>query len=176
MKSALRMTTLLDTLLARNAFTGAHMLAVMLVFFGTIVSVNFYMARQAMESWTGLVVENSYVASQHFNEDVAERERLAGLGYTLRAAYANESLTVHLARRGKPMAIAAIEGRVGRPVTAMEDHDLTFSLSGDGTARAALRLAAGLWKADVLVTTADGEMMERGLRFTVSKAEAEAVR
>ena len=50
MKSALRMTTLLDTLLARNAFTGAHMLAVMLVFFGTIVSVNFYMARQAMES------------------------------------------------------------------------------------------------------------------------------
>ena len=58
----------------------------------------------------------------------------------------------------------------------MEDHDLTFSLSGDGTARAALGLAAGLWKADVLVTTADGEMMERGLRFTVSKAEAEAVR
>ncbi|SMC65909.1 Nitrogen fixation protein FixH [Fulvimarina manganoxydans] len=175
MKSALNMTTLLDTLLARKSFTGMHMLAVMLVFFGTIISVNLYMARQAMESWTGLVVENSYVASQHFNDDVAERERLAGLGYSLHATYANETLTIHLARSGKPLAIGSIEGRVGRPVTAMEDRDLTFSLTGDGTARSALKLGAGLWKADVLVRTANGEMMERGLRFIVTEAEAEAV-
>ena len=45
-------------------FTGFHMLACMIVFFGVIVAVNLTMATLASQSWTGLVVKNSYVASQ----------------------------------------------------------------------------------------------------------------
>ena len=48
-------------------FTGWHMLAIMLAFFGTIITVNFTMAYLATSSWSGLVVKNTYVASQQFN-------------------------------------------------------------------------------------------------------------
>jgi nitrogen fixation protein FixH len=54
--------------LQSREFTGRHMLMIMLAFFGVIITVNVVMARFAMTSWTGLVVENSYVASQQFNE------------------------------------------------------------------------------------------------------------
>ena len=53
---------------APKEFTGRHMLAIMLAFFGTIIAVNLVMAIFASRSWTGLVVKNSYVASQEFNE------------------------------------------------------------------------------------------------------------
>ena len=45
-------------------FTGWHMLTIMLLFFGTIISVNVTMAWNAVTSWSGLVVQNTYVASQ----------------------------------------------------------------------------------------------------------------
>ena len=48
-------------------FTGRHMLAIMLAFFGVIIAVNLVMATLASKSWTGLVVKNTYVASQQFN-------------------------------------------------------------------------------------------------------------
>lgn len=52
-------------------FTGRHMLAIMLAFFGVIIAVNGVMATFATRSWSGLVVENTYVASQQFNERAA---------------------------------------------------------------------------------------------------------
>ena len=45
-------------------FTGYHMLGVLVLYFGTIITVNLVMARFAITTWTGLVVENTYVASQ----------------------------------------------------------------------------------------------------------------
>ncbi|MEO0913737.1 MAG: FixH family protein, partial [Pseudomonadota bacterium] len=62
---------MLKTILGTEKFTGWHMFAVMVLFFGTIISVNLTLAYFASQSWTGLVVKNSYVASQHFNEDQA---------------------------------------------------------------------------------------------------------
>lgn len=50
-----------------RAFTGRHMLATILTFFGVVIAVNLTMATLASTSWTGLVVENTYVASQQFN-------------------------------------------------------------------------------------------------------------
>ena len=52
-------------------FTGKHMLAIMIAFFGVVFAVNFTMVYFSRHSWTGLVVENSYVASQEFNEKTA---------------------------------------------------------------------------------------------------------
>ncbi|RWK14298.1 FixH family protein, partial [Mesorhizobium sp.] len=50
-----------------RVFTGRHMLAIILAFFGVVIAVNLTMATLANTSWTGLVVENTYVASQQFN-------------------------------------------------------------------------------------------------------------
>lgn len=48
-------------------FTGWHMLTIMISFFGLVIAVNFIMARYAVETFGGAVVENSYVASQRYN-------------------------------------------------------------------------------------------------------------
>ncbi len=52
-------------------FTGYHMAAIMVSFFGVVIAVNFTMAWYATSSWSGLVVENTYVASQQFNSRAA---------------------------------------------------------------------------------------------------------
>lgn len=87
-------------------FTGRHMVLVMLAFFGTIISVNLIMASFARSSWTGLVVQNSYVASQQFNEKMAESRALAKLGW--RGVLETESGRV----------VYRLNGRDGRPVAA----------------------------------------------------------
>ena len=45
----------------QGEFTGAHMLAVMVAFFGTVIAVNLVLAVLARSSWTGLVVELSLI-------------------------------------------------------------------------------------------------------------------
>ena len=57
------------------------MLSIMLAFFGVIIAVNVVMATLASTSWTGLVVENSYVASQEFNRKAEESRAQAALGW-----------------------------------------------------------------------------------------------
>ena len=63
-----------------NEFTGRHMWLLALSFFGVIITVNVVMATLAIRSWTGLAVDNSYVASQEFEEKrlAHEKQRAAG--------------------------------------------------------------------------------------------------
>lgn len=51
----------------QKTFTGRHMTAILVGFFGIVIAVNFSVARVALHSFSGVVVENSYVASQDFN-------------------------------------------------------------------------------------------------------------
>lgn len=70
----------------RKTFTGRHMLAIFVVFFGIVMAVNFWVARIALHSFSGVVVENSYVASQQFNGWLkdAKTERALGWGAAVR--------------------------------------------------------------------------------------------
>ena len=65
---------------AGKPFTGWHMVVALGLFFGTIITVNLAMAYYANSTWSGLVVKNTYVASQEFNGKVADvrRKRLWG--------------------------------------------------------------------------------------------------
>ena len=54
---------------APTEFTGWHMFTIICMFFGTIITVNMILAFNAGSTWTGLVVKNTYVASQIFNEE-----------------------------------------------------------------------------------------------------------
>ncbi|MEM6585333.1 MAG: FixH family protein, partial [Pseudomonadota bacterium] len=58
-------------------FTGKHMLITMVVGFGIVAAVNFYMASRAVGGFHGIVVDNSYVASQKFNDWMDEAESMA---------------------------------------------------------------------------------------------------
>ena len=55
-------------------FTGRHMAMILVAFFGVVIVVNLIMARYASSTFGGIVVENSYVASQEFNKWLDEAE------------------------------------------------------------------------------------------------------
>jgi nitrogen fixation protein FixH len=57
--------------MTRKPFTGYHMAAILIGFFGIVIAVNIYMAKVAVGTFGGTVVDNSYVASQNYNEWLA---------------------------------------------------------------------------------------------------------
>jgi len=62
-------------------FTGWHMLTIMVGFFGLVMAVNILMARYAIATFGGEVVQNSYVASQRFDGWLARARAQDKLGW-----------------------------------------------------------------------------------------------
>ncbi|MEP6335045.1 MAG: FixH family protein, partial [Anderseniella sp.] len=87
-------------------FTGRHMLFAMLAFFGVIIIVNLTMAAFATRSWTGLVVKNSYVASQAFNRELEQAKLQAARGWTGDITYSKGAVVLSLTdKSGQPVVL-----------------------------------------------------------------------
>lgn len=160
---------MLARILGTREFTGWHMLGVLGLFFGTIISVNLLMAWFATSSWTGLVVRNSYVESQHFNEHTAERERMAELGWKGLANYVGGMLDFSLTDRAGRPVMAQITARVGRPSFEAEDRDLALEATAPGRYASPTQLGPGIWSADFTATAGDGTVWKRSYRFVVKE-------
>lgn len=92
---------------APRPFTGRHMAMIMVSFFSVVIAVNVFMAREAISTFSGVVVENSYVASQHFNRWLDEARAERALGW--KAAISRRSDDrVELALSGMAAAPAAV--------------------------------------------------------------------
>ena len=61
----------------KREFTGKHSAAIIVSGFAIIIAVNLFMATLAVRGFGGVIVENSYVASQEFNDwlDAAEEQK-----------------------------------------------------------------------------------------------------
>src|SRR5690349_13105317 len=87
-----------------HPFTGRHMLAVVLLFFGTIIGVNIVMVFSATGTFPGLVVKNSYIASQNFNRTLAEARAQDEAGWRMDLDAKDGVLNLRLADRdGGPL-------------------------------------------------------------------------
>ncbi len=132
-------------------FTGRHMLAVVLLFFGTIIAVNIVLAYAATSTFPGLVVENSYVASQHY-DDLLERARAQDKEHwqpQLTAEGAKLRFVLQDAQ-GRPLPALSVSAHVGRPSTTQEDRFIDFAAADSSSAYQALEtLPPGLWEVDL---------------------------
>ena len=154
-------------------FTGWHMAGVLCLFFGTIIAVNMVLAVNASTTWTGLVVKNSYVASQHYNETLAAAARQAKRGWTGDVVYAGGQISLRLAdKQGAPIAAEAVTAEVGRPTYEQRDHVVTLTRVGPGHYSAADPLEDGLWEVAVRVETAGEEPWLMTYRFTLEDGVA----
>lgn len=134
-------------------FTGKHMLLVVFLFFGTIITVNMIMAYNAVQSWTGLVVKNSYVESQHFNDYLAAEKAQKALGWTAEVQYENGLMSFQLLdRQLQPVVAEYAEVQARRPSHEREDQLFTLYPS-NGRFEAQFALGYGAW--DIFVTTKD---------------------
>ncbi len=152
----------------KGQFTGWHMLAVMVAFFGVIVSVNFYMAFSAINSWTGLVVENSYVASQQFNTKLANAKAQTAMGWQGGLAYENRTLvfTLH-GPDNAPLPVQTVNIALSRPIGVTGDQSVTLTAASGGTYTAPLDLDAGVWNAQIVASFTDQPDYEHHARLVI---------
>ncbi len=99
-----------------DKFTGRHMLILMVLFFGVIIGVNLTMAILAGRSWTGLVVKNSYVASQKFNADLRAAREQRQRGWQSSLTYTDGKIQFAVRDRdGEPLVFKSLTMLYGHP-------------------------------------------------------------
>lgn len=127
-------------------FTGRHMLFIMLGFFATVLAANMTMVYFASHSWTGLVVKNSYVASQEFNETTGKMLADAAVDVHPGLVYQNGIVRVTLqTRAGDAVAAGNVRLALGRPSNESEDRLIELAGVGEGRFEAARTFGPGQW-------------------------------
>ena len=129
------------------------MLISMVVGFGIVAAVNFYMASRAVGGFHGIVVDNSYVASQKFDKDRAAQE---ALGWTIDASVHDDILSLSVTdKAGAPVELADLEATFGRATSVKDDQSPAFKYE-DGAYKAAVKNAPGNWNLRMVAKAADG--------------------
>lgn len=146
--------------------TGRHVLGITVSAFAVIIAVNVTMAWQAISTFPGLEVKNSYVASQTFD---AERAAQQALGWTLASDYDPAAGALELRfvdAGGQPAQVAGLSVLVGRSTVASQDSRPAFTQNG-GAFSAPLHLAPGKWLLRVEAMAADGTMFRQRIDLFV---------
>ncbi|WP_210530017.1 FixH family protein [Rubellimicrobium arenae] len=152
------------TSLFRGPITGPKAFAIFSSFFVVIIAVNVIMAYQAIHTFPGLEVENSYVASQSFD---AEKKAQEELGWTARAAVRDGDLTLTLlGPDGQPVQGATVTAILGRATTETEDQTPAFTFDGQAW-HAPVTVEPGRWHLRLSITALDGTLFEQRLDLLV---------
>lgn len=137
---------------------GHHVVMGFVGAFGIIIAVNVVMATQAVRTFPGLEVRNSYVASQSFDED---REAQEALGWTVAAHLEGDELVLSITdASGAPVQPASLTGIFGRATSVRADQtpDLVF----DGSVyRAPIVAGDGNWNYRMEARAADGTLFKQ---------------
>lgn len=134
-------------------FTGRHMAMILVAFFGVVIGVNVTMAAFASSTFGGLVVENSYVASQNFNRWLDEAEAERALGWTANVERQPDGRVAVTA--SGPGPDARVAATAWHPLGHMPDKALTFEPAGAGKYVSREMLEEGRWTLRLEVTDGD---------------------
>ncbi|MDK2760914.1 MAG: FixH family protein [Sphingopyxis sp.] len=133
-------------------FTGRHMAAILVGFFAVVIAVNVTMARFAVSTFGGKVVENSYVASQNYNEwlkRAAIQDRLGwSEGVTLDA---DRHVLLTVRKDDRLLGDLTVSATVNHPVGRAAPAALGFAPMPGGGLRSIRPLATGRWRLDLVV-------------------------
>ncbi len=144
----------------RGPLTGGKVLAIFGGFFSVTIAVNLVLAVQAVRTFPGLEVANSYVASQTFDADRAAQE---ALGWTAEARIEGDELILALTdRAGRPARVASVGGTFGRPTTVRDDQSPVFVFDGQ-VWRAAVATEPGQWNLRLEARAGDGTAFRQRL-------------
>ena len=124
-------------------FTGWHMTAILVAFFGIVAAVNFTMAAYASSTFGGIVVENSYVASQKYIDWLDEAERQQALDWSVASVW-REDRRLQVTATG-PGAGAVLTADARHPLGRMPDRPMTFNRQSDGSFLSREALPEGRW-------------------------------
>ncbi|MGR3713335.1 MAG: FixH family protein [Shimia sp.] len=146
--------------------TGRHVLMIFVGAFGIIITVNLALAYNAVATFPGTEVKNSYVASQQFNVKKAAQE---SLGWTVDARAKGGLLILSIKDdAGNPVQVSALDAVLGRATHVKDDMRPDFQF--DGTAYVAREeLKPGNWNIRMKATALDGTEFEQRVVLRVQK-------
>jgi nitrogen fixation protein FixH len=129
-------------------FTGWHMTAILVAFFGIVITVNVIMARAAVTTFGGTVVENSYVASQEFNGWLrqARAERALGWQVAVSTLPDRRVAVTAIGRDGAALADAQVTAIAHHPLGTVPQRELRFVRDGAGRFVSTAPLIPGRWQ------------------------------
>ncbi len=133
------------------ALTGGMVAAMLILFFGVIVSVNATILTMALRTMPGVETRSAYETSQHFNEEIARQHERDARGWSAAATLARQSegaaLGVTLTDRlGGALTGFATRARLRHPATSARDHEIILNERAPGRYEGRLgRIGAGSW-------------------------------
>lgn len=137
--------------------TGTHVLIGFVTAFGIIIAVNFTLAYNAVATFPGLEVKNTYVASQEFDEKRAAQE---ALGWTIEADHRDGQVILSITDANGPVQVQSLTATLGRATTVADDLNPDFTF--DGTAYVApVQLRDGNWNIRMVAVAQDGTPFEQ---------------
>ncbi|MFT4959968.1 MAG: nitrogen fixation protein FixH [Paracoccaceae bacterium] len=137
----------------QREFTGRHAAMVFVGAFAVIIGVNLVLAFQAVKTFPGLEVSNSYVASQEFN---TRKSGQLSLGWSVRADARDGLVILSITDKdGAPVEVAKLSATVGRATHVRDDIAPEFVF--DGVAYVApAELGKGNWNIRMVARAANG--------------------
>ncbi|RVU07793.1 hypothetical protein EOE18_01565 [Novosphingobium umbonatum] len=130
-------------------FTGWHFTFILVAFFGVVIAVNVYMATLASGTFSGVVVENSYVASQDYNRWLDEAAREKALGWhasVTRMVDGRVQVRMSGSEKAPLPAKARLSGEAWHPLGQEADRAVSFRQQADGSYVSFDPLPAGRWR------------------------------
>ncbi len=131
---------------------GWHVLSWFVIGFGIIIAVNLTLAVNAVRTFPGLEVKNSYVASQAFE---ADRAAQTALGWEVSATVERGVLTLQILEQGQPIAPDITQAVFGRATTVAADQTPEFTFDGNRLV-APVKAGPGNWNLRLTALAADG--------------------
>lgn len=132
--------------------TGRKVLIIAVSSFGVILAANLTLAFNAVSTFPGLEVDNSYVASQNFNQELAEQ---LALGWDVKASHEDGMLKLSITDPEGPVQVAHLDAVLGAATHVRDDQTPEFRFV-DGAYRAPVELGTGNWNIRLHAVAADG--------------------
>lgn len=150
----------------QKELTGRHVALIFVGMFSVIITVNLALAFNALRTFPGLEVKNSYVASQSFDRNRAEQQ---SLGWKVSAAVEDGSVTLSVTdSEGLPVEVDALDATLGRATHVKDDMTPAFIYDGSRYIAPA-DLAPGNWNIRMVATADDGTVFRQRVVLHVAK-------
>jgi nitrogen fixation protein FixH len=136
---------------------GWHVFAGFAAAFGVIIAVNLTLAFQAVKTFPGLEVRNSYVASQKFD---VERDAQLALGWDVSAKLEGQTLSLVVLEGGRPIAPEIESATFGRATNVQYDETPEFTFNGKEMV-AQVTGGSGNWNLRLRARSEDGTLFQQ---------------
>ncbi len=141
-------------------FTGYHATMIIVAFFTVVVGVNMVMARFALSTFGGTVVDNSYVASQKYNKwlEQARDQQANGWNVSPVVRFGNKARLSITGTNRTGSQGATVVALAEHPVGRAEPFEISFVEDRPGEYLSTQIVPAGRWKLKLLISRADKTM------------------